>query len=91
MKKIILTIFMLTGIMLGVESQQEEGIGMSAGDKNLEVNLRPAHDFPVQINHLKGRYFLNSSMAVRAGFEFDIVSQTDEDANWASTERMRAS
>ncbi len=88
MKKIIVTIFMLTGILLTVNSQEEEGLGFSAGDKNLEVNLRPAHDFPVQMNYLKGRYFIDSNMAVRGGLEFDLASSTDEGDNWESTERV---
>ncbi len=97
MKKIIFTIFVLFGLVLNTNSQEPEQaadnyLGPSAGDVSLEVNfLSPfVVGAPIQINYLKGRYFLSDEMALRLGFQFNIISETDKGGEWNSSERIIA-
>lgn len=89
MKKLFLTvsIFVLLGITLSTQAEENGELGMSAGDIALEVDLRPANDFPIQMNNIKARYDLGGNMIARAGFLFDIYSESDKDSNMEYSKR----
>ncbi|MFW5793319.1 MAG: outer membrane beta-barrel protein [Bacteroidota bacterium] len=81
MKKIALILV----LMVGVSSFSFAEKGHSAGDISVELNLVPFStvDMPIQMNQIKGRFFLSDVMAVRLGFLFDIstISDTQPDPN----------
>ncbi len=81
MKKVILTSFVLLGLAFSnLNAQDEENMLMSAGNASLEVQfLSPfVAEAPFQMDHLRGRIFVNDNMAVRLGLNLNINSQTDE-------------
>ena len=53
----------------------------SGGEISLEVNFIPLSvtESPIQMDFIRGRYFLSNTMAVRVGFLFNINSDTDSD------------
>ncbi|MFO8066179.1 MAG: outer membrane beta-barrel protein [Bacteroidales bacterium] len=79
MKKIALILVLMVGI--SSFSFAEDDKNHSAGDISVEVNFVPLSATPIQLNFLKGRFFLSDNMAVRLGFMFDIstISDTQHD------------
>lgn len=77
MKKIALILVLMVGI--SSFSFAEDDKNHSAGDISVEVNFIPLSttDTPIQLNFLKGRFFLSDNMAVRLGFMFDISTISD--------------
>jgi hypothetical protein len=73
MKKITLVL----SLILAVSSASFAQYKPTGGEIGLEVNLVPFSNAPIQLNAIKGRFFLSDVMAVRVGFNFDIASVSE--------------
>ncbi len=73
MKKTIVILAIVLGFTTFVNAQFKPTSGFDA-----EVNFSPFSATPISIDYLKLRMFLNESMAVRLGFNFNIANQTDK-------------
>ncbi len=70
MKKVTLLLALILVVSFGSVAENKP----SAGDVSLEVNFVPFSTAPIQLDFIKGRFFLSDNMAVRLGFLFDISS-----------------
>ncbi len=91
MKKFLFITLTCMVLVQFVQAQENGNYGATAGSYNLEVNFRPANNFPIQMDHIKGRYFIDQNLAFRLGFEFNVYTESDEmtigQTTWESKDR----
>ena len=77
MKKIITTLIITTFAIVGLNAQGTN-FARSEGNVTLDVNFSPGVNAPLALNLIQGRYFLNETTAVRAGFNLVVNANSDK-------------
>ena len=79
MKKLLLFIFLAVPSLLWAQSIEETTNGFKpvAGEKTIELQLRPFGDYPININGLRLRSFVTSTQARRLNVFLSVNSNSD--------------
>jgi outer membrane protein W len=75
---LLLSLFFAVSIMAQDENSNEKTFKPGPGNMTFEVNFTPFSSYPISINGLSARYFVNNKMAVKLMVSMDNLKASDE-------------